>query len=395
MNENQYAIPENNLYALEKKLKRIEKKCKKCGCEFSYKTIGEEFREVTVEDGSNALRRKRTVKFIIIEAYGKAIYNGWRFIAAIEHTNNGNIIRQADYEIAVPEKYQTAPSHCDHCKTDRRRNDTYLVMNVETGEIKQVGKSCLKDFTTGLSASDVSDYYSYFRSLEEAKEVGSSGTFYYNKKVMVQYICESVNKYGFYKKDADYSTARRAFEFYQADHGMLRITETDAIREEMEKVNFNANSETVIQETENALNWILNNEDTSNYINNLKVICSLEYIEYKHMGILASLFATYNKAMDKLIECKKAESSEYVGGINQRIVVNLQSFELLTSWETQWGYTHLYKMTDNAGNVLIWKATKIIDANPEKIIGTVKEHSEYKNVKQTVLTRCKVCLKGA
>jgi len=399
MNENQYLIPENNLPSLEKKLKRIENKCKKYGCEFSYKIIGEEYREVKIDDHTGVIpfAPKITIKYIIIEAYGKAIYNGWRFIASIEHTSNGNIIRQSDYEITVPEKYQTEPSYCDHCKTDRRRNDTYLVMNVETGEFKQVGKSCLKDFTNGLSASEVSDYYSYFRTLEEAKEVGSGGgTRYFEKKLMAQYICECVNKYGFYKKDADYPTSRRALDFYMANQGMLRSKETAEIKYEMEKVNFDVNSDFVKNETENALNWILNNEETNNqYINNLKVVCGLEYIEYNHMGILASLFAAYYKAIQKEIEYKnkmeKDRLSEYVGTVNEKVTVNLQSFELLASWETQWGYTHLYKMTDTAGNVLIWKASKVINENQiTTVTGTIKEHTEYKNVKQTVLTRCRV-----
>ncbi len=35
---------------------------------------------------------------------------------------------------------------CDHCKTTRPRSATYLIENVATGAIRQVGKNCLKDF---------------------------------------------------------------------------------------------------------------------------------------------------------------------------------------------------------------------------------------------------------
>lgn len=67
-----------------------------------------------------------------------------------------------------------------------------------------------------------------------------------------------------------------------------------------------------------------------------------------------------------------------------------------------YGTTHyIYIMKDANGNVLVWKtSTTLVFDDGENmdcirkgdtmtIRGTVKEHSEYKGVKQTVLTRCK------
>ena len=57
-------------------------------------------------------------------------------------------------------------------------------------------------------------------------------------------------------------------------------------------------------------------------------------------------------------------------------------------------YIHTFK--DAEGNVLIWKTSKglgienIIKGDAVEITGTVKEHNEYKDEKQTVLTRCKI-----
>ena len=399
MNENQYEIFEDNLPALEKKLKRIEKKCKKFGCEFSYKIIREVYREIKIDDNSGVIpfARKRTVKFIVIEAYGKVIFNGWRFIASIEHTNNGNIIRQIDSIVEVPGKYQNAPSICEHCKVQRRRNNTYIVLNNETNEFKQVGKSCLKEFTGGLSASDVSNYYSYFDSIIEAKEInGSSRSYCYNKIEMLHYIAECVNKYGYCKSDSEYSTASRAFGYYQFDNDLITNKDTrDFTEKELLRVGFNKNSDEVKEMTNKALNWILNNEDTNNYINNLKVVCSLEYVNYKHFGILSSLFIAYSKAIGiELARKEKADTeslSNYIGTIKEKIKVNITSFELVTSWETQFGISYLYKMTDENKNILIWVTSKRLLCETIKVIaGTIKAHYEYKNVKQTVLTRCKV-----
>ena len=54
---------------------------------------------------------------------------------------------------------------------------------------------------------------------------------------------------------------------------------------------------------------------------------------------------------------------------------------------------HVYTFRDDAGNALVWKTGKgLIFETGEKVhlAGTIKDHSEYNEEKQTVLTRCKV-----
>ena len=64
----------------------------------------------------------------------------------------------------------------------------------------------------------------------------------------------------------------------------------------------------------------------------------------------------------------------------------------MTSWETEWGVTVLYRFIDINGNVIIWKSSKYIADEKEisKLTGTIKEHKDFNGVKQTVVTRCKV-----
>lgn len=49
---------------------------------------------------------------------------------------------------------------------------------------------------------------------------------------------------------------------------------------------------------------------------------------------------------------------------------------------------------DDAGNCFIWKSTSaffnITEGSKVRLRGTVKEHSDYKGTKQTILQRCKV-----
>jgi len=57
-----------------------------------------------------------------------------------------------------------------------------------------------------------------------------------------------------------------------------------------------------------------------------------------------------------------------------------------------WFTTFLYEFTTEDGNILIWKTSKWLDDEKEfkTVSGTVKAHNEFRGVKQTELTRCKV-----
>ena len=395
-----YAIFEENMERLEKKLTRISNKCSKYGCAFTFNVVGEEFREVNNEKG-----RIVNLRFVIVEAEGVARLNGWRFIASVEHTPNGNIINRADYGVEVPHKYYDTETFCDHCLTNRARKDTYIVMNEETGEFKQVGKSCLADFTGGLSASNIASYYSYFEELIQGESVDFGGGYsrYYDKAELVRFYAETIRKFGFVKKsDEGRSTADRGFEYWMTENEGGWFTEKDLkdLRREMQAVNFNQDSPEAVADAEAALLWVAEQDESNNYIHNLKTICGMEYVTYKHLGILASLFAAWKRDIIKEEERrereqKKAEQrkiSNHVGDVGQRFTFNVNSFELVTSWETEWGVTFLYKMTDTTGNVLIWKSSKWIDdlESVQKITGTVKAHSEFNMIQQTEITRCKV-----
>ena len=49
--------------------------------------------------------------------------------------------------------------------------------------------------------------------------------------------------------------------------------------------------------------------------------------------------------------------------------------------------TKIFKIVDTDGNIYTWKTSGGIADGTETIVGTVKAHNEYRNVKQTELTR--------
>lgn len=400
-----YAIFEENMERLEKKLTRISNKCSRFGCSFIFNIVGEEFRDVKNEQGQT-----ETLRFVIVEAEGVAKMNDWRFVASVEHTEKGNILNRADFTVEVPERYYSSKSVCEHCNTNRVRKDTFIVMNEVTGEFKQVGKSCLADFTGGLSAEAIARYYSYFDELIEGEAVSFGGGYarYYKTEELLPYYAETIRKYGFVKKFDDEGclnsnpTAFRGFDFYallELNHSFNKDTRRQLLTE-IDRVSFDAASPEAASDVKLALEWLKEQDASNNYIHNLKTVCDMECVTHKHLGILASLFATWKRSTAKAEErkaweAKKAEQkklSRHVGDVGQRFTFKVNSFEVMTSWQTDFGITYLYKMTDEAGNVLIWKSSKWIE-EPDAVTtvtGTVKAHSEFNMIQQTEITRCRV-----
>ncbi len=386
-----FSIHEANMEKLLKKITTIRNKCEKYGCKFHFEEVGEEFKELENEAGETY-----TARFVIVEVEGIAIINGWKFIATVEHTEHGNIIRKV-CDVKIPVKYYTSKPICEHCNSNRVRKDTYLVMNEETGEFKQVGKSCLKDFTRGMDAALVTQFQEMFKELEmhETHPVYESCKRYYKTETFLHYVAETIKHFGYVKADSqDRSTKERASDYFlfkeYNKHFGLGIDEE--LENELATHSFNPFSDENKKLVETAMNWIYNKSDTEDdYIHNLKVACSLEYIDFRKFGILASLFQAYNKDIHRQAKLEtEKDVSNYVGTIGDKINILISAIECVTSWETTYGTIRIYKILGNDGNVFTCKTSNCITNGITSIRGTIKNHNEYRGVKQTALTRCRV-----
>lgn len=393
--------------SLERKLTRIKNKCAKYGNDFRYERIGEHFEEVTFHEeigcdfnGQPIYREyKEIVKYIDIDVEGDAAINGWKYAASLEFTEAGNIIAGVA-GLEIPERYYSCDPWCEHCKTMRDRRHSFIVFNEETGEFKQVGKSCLRDFTGGLSADQAALFESFFKELEQASEFhGGNGKTYFNVRNFMAYLAETIRIYGYCKRDGyNLSTADRAEELYRSANKM-RIPQSaeDRVREAKSK-GFDI---TKSVETADAVRkWVIGCEKNDNYYHNLKVACKLEYGDYTVVGLLASAFPTYNRELEYEAERRAKEAKEaaerarssWMGEVGDRISFKIADAFAVTSWETQWGVTRIYKIVNEAGQVATWKTSAWIDDSDigKTIKGTVKELNEYRGVKQTELIRCKI-----
>lgn len=404
-----FSIWEGHMGDFEKKIRTVENKCRKYGCDFHYEKIGEEFKDVPTGDTDPLTNRPIMVKcrFIVVRCSGTAIINDWEFVASVEHTNKGNIFSKGLTTVEIPVRYRTAPCTCEHCKTNRIRKDTFIIRNTKTGEFKQVGKSCLQDFTNGMSASGMAWFASIKEIFKDVEERPVSGLTWYQKfydtKEVLQFTAETIRHFGFRKSDGQgESTKDLMTRFFSFLHGDTKYwdrkywSDTDDM---IRKVGFNPDSQEAVRMTEDALNWISSQQPVNDYMHNLKTVCSLPEVHSGRFGLLVSLFPTWNRDLElqdkRRKEAESGKLSKHVGQVGDRIKVDVESVKCITSWESNFGYypqtTYIWKITGKDGNIYTWKTTTWMNEEfpPASIKGTIKEHKVFRDVNQTELTRCK------
>lgn len=86
------------------------------------------------------------------------------------------------------------------------------------------------------------------------------------------------------------------------------------------------------------------------------------------------------------------KSSEFIGSLNDKIELTV-TLKFWVNFESIYGTQTLYSFLDEDNNIITWKTSKWLDLEKDTKVslkGTIKDHSEYKGEKQTILTRCKV-----
>ena len=132
---------------------------------------------------------------------------------------------------------------------------------------------------------------------------------------------------------------------------------------------------------------------------NCQILAQSGYAMKKHFGRLVYMPIAYdkylqNKAREQQREAEKASElvSKHVGTVGEKIIINVDKGQYVTSFETAYSRCYLYKMVDSEGNVFVWFASSRAEIKDHCTVkATVKNHTERDGVKQTVITRCKVC----
>lgn len=305
--------------------------------------------------------------------------------------------------------------NCDHCHTNRFRSVTFFCEH-EDGSMRQVGRTCLKDYTgisptTAAMWAEVQDLVDRGVDCIRSEWAAGGYTPMYGVLGILAHACDAIREFG-YRKSAEPNSTRdmvidrvRSSEEPSAEALDRAAAINDWLVGRSEKV---AAEDAELRELWNL--YCAEGDDgderywgRARQINNAwDAVSDLErncfplvlsgYAKLSHIGRLAYMPVAYERYLERKAreeQRREGARSEHVGTVGQRITVKAATVVLLTSWDGYYWTTWLYKFVDESGNVFIWFASRPCSAEDGATIkATVKEHSERDGVKQTIVTRC-------
>lgn len=302
--------------------------------------------------------------------------------------------------------------HCDHCNVDRRRTRLYIVRNDETGELLQLGHSCIELYTgfspKGLWALQFADELSGFTeddgigggwsSADRSATVNevialafaysNEGRNYVSSKVEWQvgtgarvrtHIFQGAPKRSNYGRDeqgyqrdlAEYTKAVEDGARYLADAALV--------------ADIRASVETVAENTD--------------YGRNLRVILAGEFVTSKNIGFAASVVSVYARekelAVKRAQEAARPKAQGFLAEVGTRIKKAFSiELSVVRQREGDYGWTTWMVGKTPEGHIVCWNASGKHDYEVGDVLkleaATVKAHEQYKGDDQTVITRAKI-----
>lgn len=394
-----FRINVNMMDDFMKKINRLNNKAAKIGCAPIVVTALGQYKRITDE------KTGEIEIYNCVTIAGEAPqYNGWKFVASLEHTAAGNIVRTSpDAKGIDTVAYREVENYCEHCNSRRRRKETFILIH-DDGTTKQVGRNCIADF---LGNTSPERYGNWFDMMDEAYELannslGGGGERFFLLETYMGYVVECIERFGFVSS----TYAREQREWYDnhvetTGGRALRHLLPPKTKEDERNRDFDFPSEESEQKAKVIVQWakqLKERSDLNDYLHNLTVIANGEVVTWNKLSFAASMANAYRMDMEQ-IEYKAREAkekaerpaSEYFGEIGKRENFTLTVEKVIVS-EGFYGVTKIHLMRDDKGNVAKWFSSNVcLDEGETYVLkATVKDHDEYKGEKQTVLTRCAV-----
>lgn len=412
----EFKAPVANFASLQAKIEKLNRRAVKLGVAPVVLTVlREEVLEVLDEDASYGsavgdIFRKIPLKIFTVAGETPKLPGGWKFAATIQHTTEGNIIRAAGPDApATPACFRDVPARCEHCQLTRNRVDTYLLVNDE-GSFKQVGRTCLADF---LGSGDPETWAAIAEFFTKALEIcgecdddflreycGSSGDKAFSLDGFLGYVAAAVRlDGGFWSKAAvdklftpRQTTKDLALEVLFPPEGLPfdKRCKLEARRPLDEDNKFASEALTWAREHFTAIPLA----DRSDFDHNMAVVSSQEYITFRETGLAAYLVEAYRRELGFRAERKAGAASQHVGEVGKRLRGLALTVVSTHPFDNAFGGGCFIKFVDADGNRFTWKASSTVAwpdvGEAHAVTGTVKDHSEWKGIKETYLTRCKL-----
>lgn len=347
-----------------------------------------------VPGGGNQYDRYVPVRFV----GGPPKLGGWRFVAKLEHAEDGNLIktmrndidelRDADGNLLTKRMFDCPPS-CEHCDLNRNRKVTFFFRH-DDERIMQVGSSCVADFSGHSSPESVlvmagvwCEYLDYVEHDPDEKG-GPSRAPYYEVTDALAAAASTVRTVGYWvsAKNAEFGEASSA--------DLIRVTlqKPGSFREHVTAVD--------VENAKAALEWLRSDSfevDGNTYYHNLKVLSSREHVSDKNLSLLCSGITAWHRAL-KVPGSVNGHVSQLeslrLGAEGDKIELTVR-VEKKVPTSSNWGTSMLCIMRDLETNArVVWFNSgmgKFFEGEQYRIQGRVAGYEMRNGVWQTKLGR--------
>ncbi|WP_069340888.1 hypothetical protein [Pandoraea sp. ISTKB] len=389
-------IAANRLPELRENLKRLNRRAEKHGVQPFSLQVGE-YGHTFLEDRSEGYGvHLRTVR---VTLKGTAFALGdYTVMASLNH-KDAQYFAAPGY--AIPTRYLQCEPSCDHCSTQKRRTQTYLLAD-PSGDVKHVGSTCVEEFTGhrvehALAATSM---YTEFAALIDAmigEEPEAGGRMQgpgFPTLPFLALVSQCIRKDGWVSSaqasanrengaSPTESTAKCALDALSK----LQDPDDPAAMACLEPVDVQT-ATSALEHAREFYRALAEQNTMQDFDANMWATCRFDRVSEKQIGLAAFVVRKYiNEVVQPARD--RSRNSEYQGTVSQRSEFTLQ-LEKKIPLDGYFGERCLHIFSDLSGNKFTWVASRPTDLEVGKTYigkGTVKKHEERHDVKQTVLSR--------
>ena len=394
---------------LERAVKRLEtanKRLERAGMEgFTWQVTKREENLVPRGASFNGIREYVEVVDLTVD-YPEVKTATHDFVGSLTQEESGMLTRLSEgTELG---DWRPQESYCDHCGTNRKRNFTVIVRDHETGEYAQIGSSCVEGY---LGVDPANLFYLNFDPLgdevEDLSKTGNYGSGFSAERTRVDVRKSLALAFVLTNDGADYQKRKDWWQGIPAERitsdkstyaavlsGLRDVRKDHPDYEWSQEVQKRAEERLNDGSVDQFIIELLNDDSTSEYMQNLRVLMSGDECHLRNLGLLVSAVSIYHKKHHAEDESGPLKVNEWLGAPKDKLTGLKAKVERVRYTETAYGMTSIVTMRLDSGHEITWFATNspdVIEGDSVDIKSTtIKKHDEWQGNKSTVVTRTKL-----
>lgn len=300
---------------------KINKTAEKVGAQPVTMTVDKTFfKDMERREGGRTIKYKVKMLTVTIQGSTPRIRSKdgsvWNFVGVITPSASGRAILKLtpsteDTE-GIRQMYSANPYYCDHCRTTRTRNETFIVQNGQN--YRQVGRNCLADFVGGANPQALLKFFAWFQNEEHLEEFlnskvgggsneggGGWGHSYYEPIDVLTATVAAVQHNGSYVSAKSETGRPTSVDVRNLLAGTVGRYATETERQEFQAMLELLDHDTVKNKANEILQWFANmsqqEKDANTFFKNIDVMVTDNAVEWRQLGYVVGLYPSYQRAM--------------------------------------------------------------------------------------------------